>query len=541
MLIVGDRGNNIFLLDNRWDRHEPSAVLFIANLIKIGMKVLYNLGKEPACLIREINNDQMLSKGVDNVNYILDFFASTSPATPFQSISFKNHPSVPLILRGRKIETLGETEGYPGLDGSFGDILATCEWGPLWCTKAENEKRHDTIVIKLPKINDNDGFLDHFTSNRFPAWVPLMEFLRGVLGETSWSPPKIRACFVFDDPNLHWPEYGFVDYRRLAHEAEINNYHVSFATIPLDSWMVSSSTAEIFRRNKDRLSLLIHGNNHTYNELIFRNDYNNGLPLLAQALRRIERLERVTGVPVSRIMAAPHGACNESAMRDMVKLGILGACISFGSLIKYNCGCNWLHNLGIKPAELISGLPVLNRFNIGRNWKNEIIRSAFLGQAIIPCGHHLDLSDGVDILQERSEFINSFGDVEWTNMEKIADLNYSTKKNGSNLFLRSYTRRVKIRIPDGVQTLKLEIPPSDDPKDNLVCTITGNDALKYPVCSNDIAIPVTPGMEVELRRIHSESISHHNIKAPPFRPWTIVRRMLTETRDRLQSIINFLQ
>ncbi len=544
MPIAKEQGNDFFTLNDRWKRHEPSSVLFIANLFRSGMQEHRETGTGPAYLIREIGSNQTPMERDNNVPFVLDLFAGASMAAPFRSMHFANHPGVPSMLRGRKIETNGETEGFPGLDGSFGDILATCEWGPVWCRKTENGKRHDTIAVKLPQVNENDLFLDHFTGNRFPAWVPLVEFLREASGETAWNPPKLRASFQFDDPNLHWPAYGCVDFRRLAHEAEVNNYHVSFATIPLDSWMVSSRTAEIFGKNKDRLSLLIHGNNHTYRELVLRHDDGSCLPLLAQALRRIERLERVSGVPVSRIMAPPHGPITEAAMRHMVKLGFLGVCTSFAMLKNFNRGCSWLIDLGFKPGELIFGLPLLMRYMGSEDHKipvfpkNQILMSAYLGRAIVLLEHHLDLSDGVDILQERSEFINSIGDVEWTSLEKIADLNYSTKKNGADLFLRSYSRRLKIQIPDGVQTLKIQVPRADEVKDNLVCTITGKDTEVYPFC-NDIDMPVAPGMDVELRRIHSELISHHGIKAPPFRPWPIIRRLLIETRDRLQPIIHF--
>src|SRR5208283_5127567 len=102
---------------------------------------------------------------------------------------------------------------------------------------------------------------------RFLEMLPLLQWLREICAGASPVGPPLRACFIFDDPNLHWPRYGFVDYRQLAAQAEKENYHVSFATIPVDAWFTHSGTAGIFREHRSRLSLLIHGNNHTKREL----------------------------------------------------------------------------------------------------------------------------------------------------------------------------------------------------------------------------------------------------------------------------------
>src|SRR5258706_1519091 len=129
----------------------------------------------------------------------------------------------------------------------------------------------------------------------------------------------MRACFMFDGPNLHWGSYGYIPYRELAKLAHARNFHVALATVPLDSWYVHRSTAALFRANTQRLSLLFHGNDHLRSELGQDRDRNASVGLLAQSLKRIAGAERRSGLSFSRVMAPPHGACKPEILDAMLE------------------------------------------------------------------------------------------------------------------------------------------------------------------------------------------------------------------------------
>ena len=50
----------------------------------------------------------------------------------------------------------------------------------------------------------------HLTETRFLNVVPLIEWLRALSDLRQWKFPPLRACFMFDDPNLHSERYGFI-------------------------------------------------------------------------------------------------------------------------------------------------------------------------------------------------------------------------------------------------------------------------------------------------------------------------------------------
>src|SRR5438045_9510001 len=90
----------------------------------------------------------------------------------------------------------------------------------------------------------------------------------------------------------------------------------------MDAWYVHSATTRLFRENKSRLSLLIHGNNHTYRELTQARTDARQQALAIQALRRIERRERLSGLEVARVLAGPHRGCKHEMANGAAHTGL---------------------------------------------------------------------------------------------------------------------------------------------------------------------------------------------------------------------------
>jgi len=83
--------------------------------------------------------------------------------------------------------------------------------------------------------------------------------------------------------------------------ARQSNFHIAMATVP--SMRVGKHGRRATFPGEPRwLSLLIHGNNHTHEELAQPIPQQKRISLLAEALRRIDALEHKSGVNVLRIM-----------------------------------------------------------------------------------------------------------------------------------------------------------------------------------------------------------------------------------------------
>jgi hypothetical protein len=364
------------------------------------------------------------------------------------AVQFTEDPDVAFPFRGRSLRTnvLAEPVALALRPGERS--LANCQQGPVWASSERAGVKHFRSAFPLPVVPSHCALQDVLGGHRFLEMVPLLSWLRSMGAIPSYHGLPLSACFVFDDPNLHWPSYGFVDYRKLVVQAERENYHVAFATIPLDTWYTHRETAGIFRQHPDRLSLAVHGNNHTKRELGRTYSKTERSFLLRQAIQRIERLENRTGLAVSRVMVPPHGACSEEMLAALPLHGFESACISHGSLRAHNSTRSWAKNIGYLPSEFIEGCPVLPRWGLtGDTTTNSILLAAFLHQAIILRGHQKDLRDGIELLDGLAQFVNGLGPVNWSNLTELSRSSHQWRTAGATVRLKPLGRKVDCSLP----------------------------------------------------------------------------------------------
>jgi len=410
-------------------------------------------------------------------------------------------------------------------------VVAYCGDKPLWLRSGH---RHRLNFVPRD-LKGDENLCDLCKGGDFIHALPFLFLLREARLRAGWCAPPLRACFMFDDPNLHWPTYGFVDYAAMAECASVHNYHVSLATVPLDAWYVNQRAAALFKHAPAHLSLLIHGNDHTIQELAQPMPPGDRQSLLRAALERIERLERKAGFSVSRVMAAPHGACREEMLHDMAELGFEAACISPWSLRDHNPDRPWVQHLGVTMAEMIGGLPVIPRFRLHRDCLPQALIAALLDQPIVAVGHHQDLARGMGLLNRLAESINTRLNVKWMDMHSIAASNFWTRQQVTTMHVLPFTRDLHVEIPSGV--IALEVAGNGFPPDStLECSImpSGQPSRTTSIMIGE-HLPVQEGdrIRIRVRAASAEDPLNRDVGATNgVRPWPLVRRLLSEVRDR---------
>jgi hypothetical protein len=431
-------------------------------------------------------------------------------------------------LRGR---TLGEARlGSAGLMPAEGEVIASCPTGPLWRHSGPAE----TVALAPLDLEPDEPLRDRLQPGRWLALLPLIQFLRTVGREAAWTPPPPRATFLFDDPNLHWTSYGFLRFAEVAAAAQEHNYHVAFATVPIDGWFAHPGAARTFRRNPERLSLLIHGNDHLARELARPAGTHQRQALLGQALRRIEAFERRSRVPVSRVMAAPHGVCSEEMARAMVEFDFEGVTISRPYPWLARPPAHWLAAppgsgpiVGMRPGETVAGgLPVLLRTTLQHSEADLVLR-AFLDQPLIVSGHHEDVSSGLGPLAHIAASVNRIGNVRWGSLAEIGRSSFESRLEAGVLHVRPYSRALSIDVPATASAVAVD-PPADEPAARLLL-----DGVPAPFGRE---IPLHEGPH-EIRIARRDPIDPHGVPLRRGRPWSVARRIATEGRDRIQPLI----
>jgi len=447
-------------------------------------------------------------------------------------VTFANRPELASVLRGRDVvaDDAADAKALPHwLPGVT--PLAFKAGSPIWAVQGRSDCRHHYVAQAPPELNDDEALFSHFSGQRIARLLPLVLFLRALADQQCWEPPPLQAAFMFDDPNLHWTSYGFIDFAEMVRHAVEGRYHVSMATIPLDGWFVHQPTSAIFKENTRWISLLCHGNDHVSKELARYQSAEAMRRMLGEALGRIARLEARTGLDVARVMAPPHGACSETALSGMAHLGFEAVCVSRGSLRHHNPAAAWTRTIGMRPCDIVAGLPIIPRFGLTKNCHNDILIAALLRQPIVPMTHHQAVAEGYGLLDETASFVNSLGEVAWRDMKTISRSLYSHRQDAGTLCVRMLSKRVSVPVPAGTTQIQVQPPRSEESAEGALFWRTMGDDRGWTVASGREPIAVQGGTTVEFApdpvgAIRTDPQSARPSLAPA------ARRLLTEVRDR---------
>jgi hypothetical protein len=422
-----------------------------------------------------------------------------------------------------------------GLETSAGTtVLGSCRGEAVWVC----DGHRSTAVLSPSELEPGEALRERLRDGRSAALLPLVHFLRELTAPIAWQPPAARACFLFDDPNLHWPSYGFVRLAELSRHAREHGYHASLATVPLDGWLGHPAAVRTLRESQGALSLAVHGNDHYGAELEAIDSEQRALGLAAQALRRTRAFGRRHGVPVEPVMVPPHEECSRATMRALRRCGFEAITMTRPFPWLAPPPRSWLTRppeagplAGWGPSDRAEGLAVLLRHPFVDRSPAELALRAFLGQPLVLYGHQADLRDGLGILAAAAADVDRLGPTRWCSLGEIAAGSYETRRQGSTLEVRPASRRAVVELPDDVE--QLLVSPREDgtgptPSRLLV------DGRTHPL---DDPIAIGPGTRVELELGHDDEVDPASVPAPPRQPMALPRRLFSEGRDRLAPLL----
>ena len=430
-------------------------------------------------------------------------------------VRFAGDAPVDRVLRGR---TMIESRAPAGSLAAQpqGIVLASCNGRPVWLAHGVGPNQSFSVVLAPEELARGEPLADRLRPGRFLALLPLIEFLRNIDG--GWTQPPLRAAFIFDDPNLHSGSYGHIDYRRLGAQARRSGFHAVMATIPHDLTFASRPVVELFIREKELLSLTIHGNDHVSQELLRERTENESLALAAQALARTVRFEKRTGLEVSRVMCAPFEVCSEQTMRAVFRTGFEALAIEQVQLRAAMAELDSL--LGFLPADRANnGLPVVPRHRLDTP-VDQLVLSAFLRRPLFLYGHHADVARGYERLAGIADLVNSFGDVSWAPLSAAARGSYAWRLDDGVMIVRLHGRVASIETPEPVGRVVVRLPGSGMPAGLDVAT-----EITSLADSHRVRVEVRPRDPVDAALV----------AAPRWSPWPTLRRTATELRDRASA------
>ena len=416
-------------------------------------------------------------------------------------------------------------------------VLASADGLPVWVRSARHGQTHDEVSVDLLELGPEEALRDRLMAGSFMGLLPLIEFLRDITRDRAWTPPRLRAAIVVDDPNLHWPSYGVLDYRKVVAHAIEHEYHAVMATVPLDSWFVHPAAGRVFRENRSHLSLAVHGNNHRRDELARLRSPLEADRLLSQAVRRIEHLERRSRLRVARVMIPPHEAFGKTAAAALARSSFEGICLTraypwAGDPTRPFAAPATLVDLsGWRSADLVdSGFPAVLRRGLFEY--DELVIRSYLDLPLVVYGHVSDLADGLAPFADVARVVNAQGDVSWLPLGEIFATNVEQRVVGDRAEVRPLGRRVKLDLPPAVEEIVIVYGEGQAPGE---LEIHSAEAKLEP--DEGGRYRITRTREAETLRIELR-LSAATIRTGGHRQkaslGAIGRRVLAESRDRLR-------
>lgn len=464
--------------------------------------------------------------------------AEEGPAGAGVAIGMSSDAALDRRLRGQVLHDRHAGRAVRLPLASAEGILARRGEDPVWAASGPGASEIRAALAPT-ELAAGETLRERVAAGRFLALAPLVMLLRAVTAPRGWQAPPLRAAVIVDDPNLHWPTYGYIDFAAMARHADEHDYHVAFAMVPLDAWFAHPRAVRLFSEHRRRLSLLMHGNDHTFCELGQARDRSARAALLDQAIRRVRSFEQRTGLEVSRVMAPPHGDCSEEMLEAMLATEIEAACISrpYPWLDAPPADATLAQFFG---ADLVAGgLPVLPRYQLARP-REDVVWRAFLDQPVILYGHHGDFAAGLDTLGDLAALVNRLGPTSWQSLAEIAATNASTRQHDGQLHVRVGARRVAVSVPAGAREIVAwpwggELEPGTRfalrPRGGAGDANAGRSAEP----GEPLELPADT-REVEVVALRADSIRPHPGPTPGPRPWPILRRVLVESRDRARPL-----
>jgi hypothetical protein len=415
-------------------------------------------------------------------------------------------------------------------------VLASCLGETTW-TRAD---RHEKALLAPGELDPDEALRERLCLSRSAALLPVVHFLRELTAPIRWQPPATRASIVFDDPNLHWPSYGYVKLAELGEHARAHGYHASLATVPLDTWFAHPRAVRAVKQSSSTISLSVHGNDHNGGELGRQQTEADGLALAAQALRRIGAFERRTGIAVDRVMVPPHEECSEATVQGLLRSGFEAITMTRPYPWLARPPRTWLARppgvdalVGWRPADFAGALPVLLRHPLLSRDAPELVLRAFLDQPLILYGHHGDLAEGgLDVLAGAVEEVNRLGETQWCSLGEIVAGNFETRLQGPQLSIRPFTRRAQVDVPDTIEQLVVELPAAHPGPAGEQLVVNGR-----PAQFGD-PVGVVPGTAVEVALRAASQVALGAVPNPRRQPLAVARRALGEGRDRLLPFVS---
>ncbi len=322
-------------------------------------------------------------------------------------------------------------------------ITSTDDAGNQYATLARVELGQGQLLLDA-SVAEADlgtkGIITLANARYFSTLMPVMMFIRYALESGVWHAERTYANLTIDDPHLGDADVAFLT--GLLQQSRSADFHATIAFPPVYYLQSTAGAVKLVADNPDRLSVVVHGNNHDgyefYKYSTGPDDQYPARPFeeqeanIVEALARMESHRDLTGVHYGRVMVFPYGAPPERTLELLKRYNFNVTVNGFTS--GYNLPLGGTRGMAFDfdayPANLdYANFPMIRRIMVGNAWP-ALLFDAFLGRPIALYEHPSFFKGNIAAFDPIAKEIGGIaGGVEWASLDEIAKHLYLLKSN----------------------------------------------------------------------------------------------------------------
>jgi hypothetical protein len=292
-------------------------------------------------------------------------------------------------------------------------------------------------------VRENLTARDFDIRQHFLSAVPLVLYVQWAFPESRWRAPETPACLVIDDPLLK-PRYGFLRFQLLLDVMQKHHFSTSIAFIPWNWRRNNSKVVRLFRENPEKLSLSIHGCDHTGGE--FGSLHTGRLSWKSKvSLQRMWHHQTRTGLAHDAVMVFPQGVFSARAMEVLKRSQFLGVVNSEvystdSKPLPISIGDYW--KVGVINY---SDFPIFTRRYASAGIENFAF-DILVGKPCLMVAHHNDCFDDCRHIVEFTDRLNNLNvQLRWTNLADVIRRSFRQREISPGIVeVEIYGNEVKI-------------------------------------------------------------------------------------------------
>jgi hypothetical protein len=130
------------------------------------------------------------------------------------------------------------------------------------------------------------------------------------------------------------------------------------------------------------------------------------------------------------------------------------------------------------------------------------------------------------------------GDINWANMTGISRSNFARMISGRTLQVKMFAKRIEVNVSEGIDSIRVERSWLEEVDSEPLTWRALEDSAEWKQHRLDEIIPVSPGQKIEIISNPTSCQAMNNSQVRKLRIWPMVRRQLTEVRDRVAPALN---